>query len=221
MLNNPHYTLWFVNQSLRSGQACLYHDLANAACNQQGVRQHTWRIAGANPGVVVCFEWYPDYDFVWLDDSAAASSCQFASAEPEMGSAVVLTQTHFGYEFRERSEPAPVGQLIIQGDRSLIATLAPGVGLGMHGGATLSVAAGPNITTVFTPARKAQLAYWISFGAYDLKPNAPLHPAQLNLPARIRFPDQVYTMTVVLDAHNEWMLSAGDPSPNQFRQNQL
>lgn len=218
MPSNPHYTLWFVNQSLRSGQACLYHDLANAACNQQGVRQHAWRVAGANPGVVVCFEWGLDYDFVWLDDSEAASSCQFASAEPERGSAVVLTQTHFGYAFGERGEPAPGGQLIIQGDRSLIATLAPSAGLGMHGGAALSVTAGPNITTVFTPVRQAQLAYWISFGAYDLKPNAPVHPAQLNLPARIRFPEQVYTMTAALDAHNEWTLSTGEPSPNQFRQ---
>ena len=219
MRSTSHYTLWFVNQSLRSGQACLYHDLANVACNQQGLRQHAWRVAGANPGVVVCFEWALDYDFVWLDDSEAASRCQFVSANQALGSTVSLTQTPFGYEFREQPEPTSKGQLVIQGDRSLIASTAPSAGLGMQGGALFTVSAGPNITTVFTPAAKAQLSYWISFGTYDLRPNAALYPAQLNPPARVRFPDQVYTMTAALDAHNEWTLSPGEPSPNQFRHN--
>jgi hypothetical protein len=220
MHSNPDYTLWFVNQSLRSGKVCLYHDPANAACNQLDVRQRAWRVAGANPGVVVCFEWSLDYSFVWLDEGEAASSCQFASAEPGPGSAVILTHTPFGHEFRPRSESAPRGQLLVQGDRSLIATAPPCVGLGMDGGAILTVTAGPNITTVFTPAREAQLSYWITFGAYGLRANAALQPTLLNPPARIRFPDQVYTMTATLNTQNEWTVSAGEPSPSQFRQNQ-
>ncbi len=214
MRSTRRYTLWFVNESLLAGQACIYQDPANAPCSQNPIEQLAWRLAPANSQVELCFEWEVAYQCVWFDrdDTASASARQFYDADPQAGCALVLGRNRYGCEFQAVPERATRGQLAMLTDRSIEAGGAVRLGIGMDGGASFSVSASPNVVTAFTPVPEAQLVYWISFGAYALQPGSVIAPAMLNPSARIAFPPNVDTMTVVLDQQNEWQVNNGSPA---------
>jgi hypothetical protein len=212
MRSTRRYTLWFVNESLLGGQACVYQDPANAPCNQHRVEQLAWRLAPANPQVDLRFEWEAAYQCVWFDQDNVVSARQFYSADPHAGSALVLERNRYGCEFQALPERATRGQLAMLADRSIEAGGPVCLGIGMDGGASFSAPASPNVITAFTPVPESQLVYWISFGAYGLQPNGVIDTAMLNPSARISFPPNVDTMTAVLDQQNEWHVSAGGPA---------
>ncbi len=211
MRSNRRYTLWFVNESLLSGQACVYQDRANAPCSQPLVAQLAWRLAPAHPQVQLCFAWEVAYECVWFEQGGSVSARQFCSADTLAGTAVMLERNRYGSQFQALSEQATRGQLAIHADRSIVAGGALRLGIGMDGGGSFAVPASPNIVTVFAPVPESELVYWISFGAYGLQPDAVIDTAVLNRPARICFPANVDTLTAVLDQQNEWQVHAGSP----------
>ncbi|MGK5027530.1 hypothetical protein [Janthinobacterium sp. RB2R34] len=215
MRSNRRYTLWFVNESLLSGQACVYQDHANAPCSLPQVAQLAWRLAPAHPQVQLCFVWEAAYECVWFEQAGSASARQFERADPLAGSSVMLERNLYGCQFRALPEQSARGQVLIHADRSIEAGGSLRLGIGMDGGGSFAVPASPNIVTVFTPVPDAQLVYWISFGAYGLLPDAVLDTAVLNPPARICFPANVDTLTAVLDEQNEWQVHVGSPDSHR------
>lgn len=215
MRSTPRYTLWFVNQSQRAGQVCIYHDLDNVACSQGQPQQLAWRVGAANPQVQLAIEWDAAWDLMWRDDGADLHARQFAGAAPAKGSAVLLSRNAYGCEFTALPEQASRGQLSVHSDASIPAGGAVQVGLALGGAAAFALPAGPNLSTTFTPARERDIGYWISFGAYGLDSGAVLDPGMLNLPLRLRFPERVTTMTAILDAGNGWTLHSGPPLYSQ------
>lgn len=125
---------------------------------------------------------------------------------------MTLRKNRYGYEFQTATEQARGGELSIHADDSILPYNRVNVGIGMNGAGTFVFPARPNTKTVFTPRHDKQLAYWISFGAYDFDVNDPVNTAMLNLPAKIIFPENVYTMSAVLDSKNAWTIRSGGPA---------
>lgn len=211
MPGHRHYTLWFVNESLSGGQACLYHDAGNAGCNHADAQALAWMVAGANTTVQLRFDWDVTYSAVWTERAPAARSRQLWPAPARDGAAVTLERNRYGLVFEAAPERAARGHIAIATDSSVQPCVGAVVGIGMHGAATFALPLQPNTNTVFTPAGERELVYWISFGAYALEAGDPVQPAMLNPGARICFPDNVSTMTAVLSPQNLWSIRPGNP----------
>lgn len=213
MGSSRQYGLWFVNQSLNAGKACVYQDPGNVS-GEADATMLAWMLTGANPAVQVNFIWSIDYDFAWFDHGAPRSQ-EISSAGLATANSVVFGKNQYGYCFQAPTTGPASGQLTIRSDGSIPAVNNTLVGIGMHGAGTFVVPAGPNVNNAFTPAQDSDLVYWISFGNYSFNVNDPVDPSTLNSSGKIVFPYGVYTMTAVLNPQNLWNIYPGPPAaPN-------
>ncbi len=212
MVNSQQYSLWFVNQSGKSGRVCLYQNTSNIVFSISDPEVLAWAVTGANPSVQVKFIWTINYYFAWFN-YVLPSSLQLLPADLSTNNSIVLSYNQYGFYF-QKPQSETVNQLLISEDDSLPSTNNNNavVGIGMHGAGTFGYPIQPNQKLAFTPAET--LSYWISFGQYTFEENDPLTISTLNEPGQIKFPSNVYTMTASLDETNSWTINAGKPAAN-------
>jgi|SRR3954463_11015174 hypothetical protein len=209
MAQNSQYELWFGNQSLNAGTVCVYQNTANVAANSQP-EQLAWLVYGANPSTWIQFKWSLDYAFVWIDQGPPRSS-QVEPADLTTSNSIKLCHNEFGYFFSGQTAGSIPGILTISQESSVPPTNNTVVGVGMSRAGTFGVAAGPNISLVFTPAPASALSYSITFGQYTFQAGDVLDTATLNPSGLVRFPAGVNSMVATLSSANQWDIKPGRP----------
>ena len=215
---NSQYELWFNNQSLNGGKACVYQNMANVAANLQP-KQLAWMVAGANPEGWVVFKWSLDYAFVWINQGPP-KSYQIKTADLAASNAITLSYNEFGFLFSGQTAGTQSGTLSVKEDDSVPSVNNTVAGIGMNRAGTFAVTAGPNQNLVFTPAPTSGLTYSITFGAYPFQAGDVLDIAMLNHSGLVQFPFGVSSMTAVLNSANAWQITPGRPV-NIFLENVL
>lgn len=204
----PDYVLWCVNNSLSSGNICVYQDAGNATVAAP-MKTLAWLVVGSNPGGQIKFMWSTNYDFAWFNQGSTLTQ---SIIQASVGQKVALSKNQYGYAF---STPVAgdAGALTITTDSTIPPTNCVIAGIGMGGAGTFGVSPMPNINTAFTPS--ANLSYWISFG-YNGDVNDVINPASMNAPQQITFPAGITVMTVTYQTNGTWVLTQGAPGTASF-----
>jgi hypothetical protein len=101
--------------------------------------------------------------------------------------------------------PFPDSLVIVETDRIPEETAA--VGIGMSAAATIAVQAAPSTTLVFTPDAE----YWFTTG--DFTTGEVLDLPSLKNTLRIDYPQNVFQMTVIIDADGSFRLVPSEEAP--------
>lgn len=206
------YDLFFVNNSMGGGKACVYQDAGNIICGDGSPSALAWMICGANPGVQIDFKWHVEYDCAWFNATAPATQ-QIKTADVNAGTSVVLALDQYGYSFVSGTVPPVPGKLSLLGDYTIPSVNNVLLGIGMSGAGTFAFPAQPNVSHGFSPVADTSLSYWLAFGG-DFQRNRPVGQVVPSIkPICVRFPAGVFAMTVTLDASNILRLVPGPP-PN-------
>lgn len=215
---NSQYELWFNNQSLNAGKACVYQSTANVTANVQP-NQLAWMVYGANPNTWIVFKWSLDYAFVWINQGPP-ESYQVAPAGLSTSNAITLSYNDFGFLFSGQTQGTQ-GKLSVKEDDTVPSINNTVVGIGMSRAGTFAAGAGPNQSLIFTPVSDAELSYAITFGAYTFQTGDVLDISMLNPSCLVQFPIGVNSMTAVLNSANTWeKVTPGKPA-NMFLDNVL
>ncbi len=194
------YTVIFKNDSSSGGTAGLYQ--TDPQIGVAGVESLIWLSHYASPTTRLTFTWELDYDFVWfapavLEPGVIITATQVWPTDLATNNQVTLTQVHGSYTFKNQTAGVQQDTLYVVQDGTIAEDQAA-VGIGMFGFPSLVVEAEPNLTLAFTPSP----SYWITFG--QLSQGEVVVPAALPTKAEISFPDNVYSMTAVLQSDNSW-----------------
>jgi hypothetical protein len=198
-----HRSVVFLNNSGRGGTVCLFQTDPGLAVD--GVKSLAWLTKEVNPTTRVIFRWALDYVFVWYDSGKLAPGvvCVASQVRPAHLTGynqVDFTRNHHGFLFEEDAEGhQELGNLYILQDETIPLDRVA-VGIGMAGQGALVVQAQPNMTYKFVSPNPQ---YWITFGSF--RTGEILEVGALPTPvARIDFPDNVDSMTAVLDTEERW-----------------
>lgn len=208
MAQSSEYELWFGNQSINAGTACVYQNETNVTANMVP-KQLAWMVHGANASTWIQFKWSLDYAFLWIDQGPPKSQ-QIVSADLATSNSIALGYNRFGFTFSGQGAGTE-GKLSIREDSSVPAVNKAIAGIGMSRAGTFAAGASPNQTLFFTPAPVEELRYSITFGQYTFQVGDVLDTTMLNSSGLVRFPSGVFAMTAILSPANQWTVTPGRP----------
>lgn len=194
------YSLIFQNNSSNAGDVCVYQQAPDLGV--PNVMSLAWFAKYTFPTTQVQFSWQINYNFVWSQTGVLVPGVMFIasqspSANLSSSNQITLDYQQSAYEFTNQTVGAEPGSLYITETQNIPLSQAA-VGIGMSGVGTFVVQAQPNLNLVFTP----HPTYWITFGTYQ--PGQVLDIEEINNPAQITFPPNVYSMTAILQPDNTW-----------------
>lgn len=197
------YSLVFVNNSTQEGTVCVYQQDPNIT--NPDVMSLAWFAKPAAPTTTIIFTWGIDYDFVWSETGVLRPGVLFVASQTwptdlSSENQVTFTNQDGAYTFADQQAGPQAGSLYITEDGTIPPNQAS-VGIGMSGFGTFAVQAQPNMNLVFTPNPQ----YWVTFGSYTQ--GEVMDISEVNNPAEIVFPPNVYSMTATLGANNEWTVA--------------
>jgi hypothetical protein len=157
------------------------------------------------PTAAITFTWTTDYDFVWgisgnVEPGITFSAGEFVPADPQSANTTDFS-TAPGPNLSAAAPGSPQGSLVIS-DAATVPNDTFLVGIGMGGAGTIVTAAGPNLQHTFTPTP----TYWIAAGT-GVRVGTILDAATVTQNLQVIFPVNVYEVTCVLGANNEWTQS--------------
>jgi hypothetical protein len=203
MPSGPTYSLIFVNNSTQNGSACIYQQDPDITIPD--VMSLAWFTKSTSPTTKVIFTWSIDYQFVWSETGNLVPGVIFVAsqtwdADLSTKNQVTFTKVDGPYTFTAQTQGPRTGSLYISEEPSIPPNQAS-VGVGMSGFGTFAVQAQPNTSLVFTPHPQ----YWITFGNYTQ--GEVMDISEVNAPAQIEFPANVYSMTAILNNDNTWTIT--------------
>jgi hypothetical protein len=198
-----HRSIVFLNHAGRGGTVCIFQTDPGLAID--GVRSLAWLTKEVNATTRVIFRWALEHAFVWYDCGKLAPGVQCVASQVRPAGLTGNNQVDFirndhGFLFAEpTADPEKAGNLYIVQDGTIPQDQAA-VGIGMGGQGSLVVQAQPNLTYAFIAPNPQ---YWITFGSFQT--GQVLDVGDLSTPvAKIDFPDNVDSMTAVLDPEERW-----------------
>lgn len=202
---STQYTLIFQNNSTLGGDACVYQTDPEMANPQ--VMSLAWFSKYAYPTTQLQFQWSIDYDFVWGNTGTLAPGVVFSAAQVWPTDPNGENQVTFSYDpanqayfFENQRTGGIPGNLYID-ETGIIPVGSPAsVGIGMSGFGTFAMQAQPNYNLTFSPHPE----YWITFGTFTQ--GEVLDITNISNPAKIEFPNGVYSMTAILNQDNSWTI---------------
>jgi hypothetical protein len=198
------YQLNFVNESVNSGDVCVFQQVPNAYAKDWV--SLAWFSKKSNPGVNINFTWTLDYSFQWaqtglLDHGVVFEANQSIAADLNSQNQVTFDTNSYGYLFKDQATGGQSGDLTIL-TSSRIPNFDASVGIAMSGNGTFAKQATPNSTFIFEP----HPSYCIAFGTFQT--GAVLDTSvQYGISKNIVFPTGVYTLTATLHADNTWTIA--------------
>jgi hypothetical protein len=194
------YTIRAMNNSTNSDSLCVFQQDLNLGVS--GALPLIWFSKYVHPQTAVKFDWTTDYNFVWCETGVLAPGVDFDASQvfdADLQNLNQITLTYLGgaYTFSNQGKGPKPGPLYIQEDASIPIKKAS-VGIGMSGSATFVVQAQPNLSLNFTPLPK----YYIVFGDYTQ--GEALDFREMTNTAEIVFPNNIYSMTAILNTDNSW-----------------
>ncbi len=194
------YTLRFVNNSSATRSFLCYQQDPNIGV--PNVVSLAWFAKQSRPGTVVDFTWTIDYSFVWsetgvLTPGVAFIASQVVPADPKGVNKILFDYVGGAYGFEPPTTGGNPGSLTINTAAGFPPNQAA-IGIGMSGAGTFAVQAYPNDNAIFTPHPQ----YWVAFGNY--MPGQVLDITNINNPANVAFPTNVYAMVATLNSDFSW-----------------
>jgi len=161
---NTHYTLQVNNDSLQSGDFCIFQTMPEI--NIANIVSLAWLSKAASPTTKLLFQWQTDLDFVWTNattaqSGATVSACQSWPATTIKNNKVELDKVNGAYGFTNQTTSDSPGNLIIEQRPNVLANEIS-VGIGMGGKATFAVPSQPNMQIMMSPKPN----YWLCFGSF-------------------------------------------------------
>lgn len=205
---STQYSLSVTNNSTQYVDLCLYQKPVDLGVPDAA--SLAWLVAPAWPGTTVTFTWTQDYSFVWgetgtLKPGVTFNAQQTMPADPEN---LQSNQIQFDYRqgaFTFVNGPAAgtpqLGSLYIR-ELSGVPANTASVGIGMSNSGTFVVPAMPNMNLVFTPHPE----YWLTAGTFTI--SEMLDVEEITNEVAVPF-NGTFSMRAVLDARNNWTVSAG------------
>ena len=195
------YSVIFKNNSEQPGTAALYQtDPNNQASALVWLSRYTY------PTTSVTFQWQLDYGMCWsqtgkLDSGVVVTASQYWPTDLQTNNEVTFDYDpeHQAFHFKDQRQGPQAGSIYIQNTATIPADVAS-VGIGMAGRPIFMVQARPNWQTIFTP----HPAYWIAFGTFTQ--GEVINTSQMNNPAQIQFPANIYSMTAILNPDLSWTI---------------
>lgn len=212
--NDVQYSVIFVNNSSQTGSACIYQKDPDITIPD--VMSLAWFAKDAAPTTKIAFSWSIEYDFVWSETGTLVPGVVFMAsqvwpADLSSDNQVTFTNSDGAYTFSNQIAGPRTGNLYIKEDESIPVGVAS-VGIGMSGFGTFVVQAQPNMNLIFTPDPE----YWITFGNY--MQGEVVDITEVNNPAQIKFPPNVYSMTAILNPDNTWTITSTAQANANFLQ---
>jgi len=154
------------------------------------------------PAAYITFTWSTDYNFVWSVCGNVQPGVTFSAGESVPADPQSANTTNFstapGPNLSAAVPGSPQGSLAIS-DASTVPNNTFSVGIGMGDAGTIVAAAGPNLLHTFT----STTTYWIAAGT-NVQVGTILDLATVSPNLQVIFPVNVYDVTCVLGANNQW-----------------
>lgn len=193
-----NFELIFKNNSDKSGDVCIFLQQPN----ENDLQSLVWLSKDANPNTTITFQWAVDYSVLWSEEETRngvkITSSETLPANLENLNEITLTKKDGAYQFiNQTTNKSAIGSIFIISDNTVEANQAI-VGVNISGKGVFTVPANPNMTYQITP----QNEYWIAFGSFT--EGEILDTETFNKAAEISYPDNVYSMTAILNADDTW-----------------
>ncbi|MBR7628940.1 RhiA [Aeromonas popoffii] len=194
------YTISFINNSTDTRSfLCYQKDPDIGVPNAVSL---AWFAKTTRPNTHVDFSWKINYSFIWSETGLLKPGVRFVASERVDADLlnendIIFNQDNGAYGFINLSGTGKEGSLAIHTSTGFPPNKAS-IGIGMSGSGTFAVQARPNDNVVFTPHPE----YWVAFG--NFMPGQVLDISQISNTARVKFPPNVYAMTVIIDDSFEW-----------------
>jgi hypothetical protein len=204
------YTLRVINESSSLWDMCVYQ--VDPDLGPSNAMSLAWFSKPSQPTTTLTFKWTIDYSFVWAETGQLIPGVYFDAtqnwpADPSIvapstpdkaGNQVGFTKSGGAFTFTSTPvRDAKPGLLYIQQETTIPENQAS-VGIGMSGAGAFAVQAKPNIRLNLSP----HPVYWLAAGSFAQ--GEVLDIGAINGPTDVRFPPNVYSMTAVLNALNQW-----------------
>lgn len=198
------YSLKLVNQSGTPFTFYVYQQMPNQA--SANVFSLAWFCSPYNisNGNQITFQWDIDYGFVWGATGVIQPGVTFSAggdidADPQSTNSTIFSNSQTtGPSLSAPVAAPPQGSLVIS-DAANIASGQFSVGVSMSGAGTFVTNAGPNLKHTFTPTP----TYWIAAGS-NVQVGTVMDITTVNQNAQVIFPPNVYALTYILNASNQW-----------------
>jgi hypothetical protein len=196
------YSVKLINQSASSWNFFLFQQ----APNEQSANTFSlvWFCSPfiMVPGAYLTFQWTTEHNFVWavtetIVPGGIFSAGEAISAEPQSANTTTFS-TAPGPNLSTAVAGSPQGSLVIN-DAATVPNNTFSVGIGMGEVGTIVAAAGPNLLHTFNP----DTTYWIAAGT-NVRVGTILDIATVSPNLQVIFPVNVYDVTCVLGANNQW-----------------
>ena len=202
------YTLNVTNNSTQYQDLCLYQKQPDLGV--PNALPLAWLVAPAWPGTSVTFEWTLDYGFVWATTGSLAPGVTFKAQQTWPADPESLTSNQIQFDYRNNAftflqgsavGSPQLGSLYIR-ELSGIPPNVAAVGIAMSNSGTFAVPAMPNMNLIFTPHPE----YWLTAGTFSSGDvlNLDYTTNEVEVPF-----NSTFSMNAVLDAQNNWTVSAG------------
>ena len=195
------YELIFKNESKNTGDVCIFQQQPS----DTDFQTLAWITKTASPDTEITFQWDVDYAVLWSEEETRngikITSSEILPADLESQNEITLTKKDGAYQFiNQTTNKSIIGSILIICDNTVEANQAI-VGVNISGKGVFTRAANPNMTYQITP----QNEYWIDFGSFT--EGEILDTETFNKAAEITYPDNVYSMTAILNADNTWTIT--------------
>lgn len=197
------YEIIFTNDSSQIVDVCVYQQ--NPALNIAGVQTVAWIVAEAYPTTVVDLDWSDTYGFVWSELEEVGSSTTIGTGQVWLANLTTMNQVTLTYPddaftFKDQTQGAAQNILYVVQDGTIPSGYGY-VGIGMSGLATFVTETQANMNLNYPPDPE----FWVTFGTYS---EGELLTMPLpNASVQIIFPNNVYSMAVILNSDNTLAVS--------------
>lgn len=203
---STHYTLTVKNNSLLSGDICVYQTNPNGSDNN--LHTLAWFSKKCHPHTEIMFEWDLEYSFTWCETGVLTPGVRFYASQIEPADPTNTSQNAIGftlqdgaYTFTSTSKRPSAGSLGIYTDGTVPNNQAS-IGIGIGGKSAFAANATPNYNFTFIPHPQ----YWIAFGNFTAGEVIDLN--QVTNSAQIVFPVNIYSKEVTLKEDNTWEVNS-------------